>query len=110
MRLDVSNATFLAMPEGTLFPKVLSIGVSGTGSFTWTATVSSEGWLRATQASGTRGEAVRLVAENVPSGFGMYQAQVRIVASDGTSNGDQTVPVDLIVTPQIWQALLPFVR
>lgn len=90
----------------------LSIGNTGPGDFTWTATLAREArWLEAQTLSGSSGQDLNITIDPTVKKPGSYRIDIHIVADDpGIQNGEQTVSITLHVKEELYVTFLPTIR
>ncbi|MBI3977718.1 MAG: N-acetylmuramoyl-L-alanine amidase [Chloroflexi bacterium] len=100
LSLGQSQILLVTRPGGDSGWVPLAIGNAGPGTFTFSVSVASAGWLQVSPLSGGPPGSVRVWAKAAGLRIGTYEGQVNVSAS-GTSavlNSPQSVRVTLVVT------------
>jgi uncharacterized protein (TIGR03437 family) len=106
--VTASSLSFTADVGGTPVAQSFTVNNAGTGSLSWTASVSTSSggnWLSITPTSGAAGTGVQVTVNSAALAVGAYSGTITITSSSpGITNPTLTIPVSLLVrstTPTI---------
>jgi hypothetical protein len=112
MTVRPETITYLAEPSFPARSFAVEIGVTGSDTFSWTASVSPAGasWLTVQPLSGGNGQPMTATINSQGKSLGIYDARIHVVASTpGIENGEQDVSVTLHLAEQLNATCLPAV-